>query len=63
MAMHTLKVTQVFTATRNITIFVEADDLESAVELVRSGDHDVPPFDHPDWVTRWDIQNEEVDGA
>lgn len=63
MTMHTLRVTQVFKATRDIVIFVEADDLESALELVRSGAHDVPPFDHPDWATGWDLKNEEVGEA
>ena len=42
---------------------MEAEDLDSAIEEVESGSFDSPPFEHPDWSTGWDLQNEEVEAA
>lgn len=55
-----IKVTQVYRTQRTITIEVEADDRESALENVRSGAIDLPAFDDPQWAEGWDLQNEEV---
>lgn len=63
MSTHAIKIKQVYRATREITVFVEAEDLDSAIEEVESGSFDTPPFEHPDWSTGWDLQNEEVEAA
>ncbi len=60
---HAVKIVQVFRATREIVAWLEADTLENALDLVASGGVDPPPFDHPDWSTSWDLQNEEVERA
>ncbi len=54
-------VTQVYKATRTITMMVEAEDLESSVQAVESGAEEVPTFNHPEWRVAWDMQNEKVD--
>ncbi len=63
MTRHAVKIVQVFKATREIVVLLEADTLENALDLVASGSVDAQPFDHPDWSTSWDLQNEEVDPA
>ena len=55
-----VKVTQVYRATRTIIVKVRAEDLESAIEDVRSGSEDVPNFDDPGWKTGWQLLSEEV---
>ena len=55
-----VEIIQVFKATRRITVWVGANSPEDAVEEVQSGAYDTPPFDHPDWDTFWDLQNEQV---
>ena len=36
---------------RQITIEVDADDRESAIEALQCGDIDVPAADDPNWTT------------
>jgi hypothetical protein len=56
-----VKITQVFKTTRKTVVWVEADDPESALEEVQSGSFDTPPFEHPDWRTGWELENEEME--
>lgn len=63
MTAYTVEITQNYRATRRIVVQVEADDIESAVENVASGAIDPPTFDHPDWRTGWDLQDESVGPA
>ncbi|GAA4134646.1 hypothetical protein ACFFTN_13120 [Aminobacter aganoensis] len=63
MAMHRIRIVQVFKATRIIEIEVEAEDQDEAIEVVSSGAIDTPHFDDPHWNTGWDLQNEEVEPA
>jgi hypothetical protein len=55
-----VKIVQVFKATREVVVDVEAEDMERAVEALESGDLDGPSFDDPRWKTGWDLQNEEI---
>lgn len=51
-------VTQVFRVERTATIEVEADDMESAVESVASGEVDLPEHDADVWEEFFELQNE-----
>lgn len=63
MGKFTVEVTQVYKVTRTIKVEVEAEDWESAVERLRSGDEDVPSFEDTRWTTGWNLMNEEYVGA
>jgi hypothetical protein len=58
--LHKVCVTQVYKTTRKIVMKVEAENIENAIELVASGGIDLPEFNHPDWLTGWQLENEEV---
>ena len=59
MNRQTITIIQTFSTVREITIDVEADDPESAVEALQNGDIDVPAFADPRWATSWSLQSEE----
>lgn len=61
MAVFPIKIIQTYKASREITVFVEAADFESAMEEVASGSFNTPSFEDPTWVTSWDLQNEEYE--
>lgn len=63
MAMHKIRIIQVFKATRTIEMGVEAEHQDEAVEAVSSGAIDTPDFDNTHRKTGWDLQNEEVEPA
>jgi hypothetical protein len=53
-----IEITQRFHVIRKITIEVEADHLDDAIEEVASGSIDAPDFDDPSWRTGWDLIDE-----
>jgi len=61
MAVFKVHVVQGYKAERHVTVEVEADDMESAIENVASGAFDLPDFDDPKWTTYWDLQIEEYE--
>ena len=56
-------ITQGFRAWRRITVFVEAPDQDEARRRVVQDEYDIPAFEHPDWSTEWELQNEEVESG
>ena len=59
MPKHKIRITQVTRVERSITIDVEADTIEDAVELQQGSDS--PATGDPRWtVDREDLENEEV---
>jgi len=61
MAKFPIKIIQTYKARREVTIFVDAQDGESALEEVASGSMEAPSFEDPLWLTSWDLQNEEYE--
>ena len=59
MKTFTIQVTQTYRATRTVDIEVRAPDAENALEDVKSGSVDLPPFNHPAWRTGWELTEEE----
>jgi hypothetical protein len=56
-----LKITQSYIATRAIIVSVEADDLTSAIEQQQTDE--APDFQHPGWLTGWELEHEDVRAA
>lgn len=61
MPMFKVKVTQRFSGERVITLDIESDCLEGAVEELASGSTDVPDNDDPRWETEWHLRDEKVE--
>lgn len=56
-----VKVTQVYRVEKWITVDVEADTADDAIETYASGD--APSSSLPGWEDHWSLQNEVVDLA
>lgn len=56
-----MKVTQVYRVEKWITVDVEADTVDDAIETYASGD--APSSSLPGWNDHWSLQNEVVDLA
>jgi hypothetical protein len=61
MSKQTVTIIQVFRTERRITVEVDAEDHESAIEEFQSGSADVPDFDDPRWKTGWNLQSEDYE--
>ena len=46
---------------RQITIEIDADDRESAIEALQCGEIDIPAADDPTWTTTWTVQSEDYE--
>lgn len=46
---------------RQITIEVDADDRESAIEALQCGETDIPASDDPNRATTWTLQSEDYE--
>lgn len=46
---------------RQITIEVDADDRESAIEALQCGEIDIPASDDPNRATTWTLQSEDYE--
>ncbi len=46
---------------RQITIEIDADDRESAIEALQCGEIDIPAADDPNWTTTWTLQSEDYE--
>ncbi|MCK9549516.1 hypothetical protein [Aquamicrobium sp.] len=56
-----VRVTQVYRVEKWITVDVEADNADDAIEIYASGD--APCSSRSGWEDRWELQNEVVDLA
>lgn len=60
-SIHKIKIVPVYRVVRTITIQVELDEKEQAVDLIESGGIEAPAFDNKGWRDDWDLQNEECE--
>jgi hypothetical protein len=60
---HRVYIEQTFTVQRWITIEVEADDMESAIEQVRADDSETPDFLNPGWEEGWSLTGQQIKAA
>jgi hypothetical protein len=58
MAKFNVRVRQVYRVEREIIVTIEADTPEEALEDQAANES--PDFNHPDWRTGWELENEEV---
>ncbi len=56
-----VRIVQVFRAQRSITIEVEAESLDDAID--KQEEELSPAMDDPRWRTEWNLMNEEVTPA
>lgn len=61
MCKQTVTIVQTFRAERRITVEVDAEDRESAIEDFQNGNTDIPAFDDPRWKTEWKLQSEDYE--
>lgn len=54
-----VRVTQVYRVDKSITVNVEADTAEGAIETCQSGE--APCFSLPGWQEYWELENETVE--